>query len=147
MTRTAIFFSVVSHRGETASQDAGAKRYGPAEAPSQSRGHVREAASSLSRSVKLPIGQAFNAVVREKAVAVEQLVDLPSTVALLAPEWPQYRPLADSNDGGGEILWARGIEGDGRNVTTGDGTGQPCDIDHVDDLDLRSEDALKLDDA
>lgn len=100
-----------------------------------------------SSSPKLPISQAFNAIGREEAVAVEQLVDLPSAVALLPPEWPQYRPGAGGSDGVGEILRTRGIEGDGRNVTRCDGTGQPGDVHHVDDLDRRREDALKLGDA
>lgn len=104
-------------------------------------------ASPPSRRPKLPIGQAFNAISSKEAVAVEQLVDLPPAVALLPPERPQYRPVAGGGDGVGEVLRTGGIEGDGRNVAPGNGTGHPGDIGHFDDLDGRREDPLKLGDA
>jgi hypothetical protein len=83
----------------------------------------------------------------KEAVAVEQLVDLSPAAALLPPEWPQYRPVAGGGDGVGEVLRSGGIEGDGRNVAPDNGTGQPGDIGHLDDLDRRGEDPLKLGDA
>lgn len=100
-----------------------------------------------SRRPRLAVGQAFNAISSQEAVAVEQLVDLPSAVALLPPEWPQYRPVAGGSDGVREVLRTGGIEGDGRNVAGSNDIGQLGDIGDLDDLNRRREDPLKLGDA
>lgn len=78
---------------------------------------------------------------------VEYPVPTEQPGVFLGDVFAYYRPGPGGGDDVDKVLRTRGIEGDGRHLTGGDGTGQPGDVDHLDDLDRCREDALELDDA
>src|SRR4051812_13223898 len=88
-----------------------------------------------SSNRELPVSQSLEAPGGEKAVAVEQLVDLPSAVALTSPKRTKHWPVACDRDGPGELFGSRGIEGDGESVVHLHGPGESGDVEHLNDID------------